>query len=132
MVQVSLFSLRSLGITTESYRYVHGERVVLPPDPENPRLLQVLDFGRSASRPGGYLGPTSESPALHCTVELHTEPSTLHDDLLGSESVTTSLPYRKITRYVDEEYGLFLIDEEQIIAVNDLVCYFLQSRCFEN
>ncbi|KAJ7876554.1 hypothetical protein B0H13DRAFT_2347589 [Mycena leptocephala] len=102
------------------FRYVHGERVVLPPDPENPRLLQVLDFGRSASRPGGYLGPTSESPALHCTVELHTEPSTLHDDLLGSESVTTSLPYRKITRYVDEEYGLFLIDEEQIIAVNDL------------
>ncbi|KAJ7664411.1 hypothetical protein DFH06DRAFT_323111 [Mycena polygramma] len=100
------------------FRYVHGERVVLPPDPDNPRILQVLDFSMTATRPRVPLGQTPPSP--HSTSELHTESSTLYDELLASKSVTTSLPYRDIVRYVDEEHAFYLIDEEQIIGVNDM------------
>ncbi|KAF7333518.1 F-box domain-containing protein [Mycena venus] len=102
------------------FRYVHGERIVLPPDPEDLLILQILDFSASASSPRQGSDPESLSPAPHVTTELHTEPSTVFDDLLVGKSVTTSLPYRKISRRVDEEYVLFLIDEEQIIGVNDL------------
>ncbi|KAJ7758892.1 hypothetical protein B0H14DRAFT_2975470 [Mycena olivaceomarginata] len=106
------------------FRYVHGERIVLPPDPGDPKLLQILDFSTSASRPDvdidlDHAPPPTESTASF-TTELHDKPSTLFDDLLVEGSVTTSLPYRLIARSVDEEHALFLIDEEQVIGVNDL------------
>ncbi|KAJ7242366.1 hypothetical protein B0H12DRAFT_1132473 [Mycena haematopus] len=106
------------------FRYVHGERVVLPPDPDNPTILRILDFSRSASRPPvnlpGQASSESTPPGPRFTTELHTGPSTLFDDALLEKSVTTSLPYRKISRYVDEEHALFLIDEEQIVGVDDM------------
>ncbi|KAF7340857.1 hypothetical protein MSAN_02115200 [Mycena sanguinolenta] len=102
------------------FRYVHGERVVLPPDPENPNILQILDFSTSAttSRPLASSERTPTDPRF--TTELYSGPSTLFDTALVEKSATTSLPYRKISRYTDEEHALFLIDEEQIIGVNDL------------
>ncbi|KAF8198209.1 hypothetical protein K438DRAFT_1824024 [Mycena galopus ATCC 62051] len=114
------------------FRYVHGERVVLPPDSDNPHLLQILDFSANASRsrvkstPGTINGtvtvssPEPEFPHRDFITELYTAPSTLFDDLLVDKSVTTALPYRKIARYADDAHALFLIDEEQIIGVNDL------------
>ncbi|KAJ6558386.1 hypothetical protein B0H19DRAFT_1150954 [Mycena capillaripes] len=102
------------------FRYVHGERVVLPPCPENPRLLQILDFSMVGSRIPVNLDQASKLPTPHFSTELHTEPSTLDVDILVSKTVTTSLPYRKTMRYVDEEHGLYLIDEEQIIGVNHM------------
>ncbi|KAJ6510806.1 hypothetical protein C8R45DRAFT_965224 [Mycena sanguinolenta] len=102
------------------FRYVHGERVVLPPDPDNPTILQILDFSTSASAPRPQAATESIPPDPGFTTELHSGPSTLFHTALLEKSVTTSLRYQKIARYTAEEHALFLIDEEQIIGVNDL------------
>ncbi|KAJ6541984.1 hypothetical protein DFH09DRAFT_48254 [Mycena vulgaris] len=98
------------GMDHRWLRYVHGERVVLPRDPEDPNLIQILDFGMSASRPS--VNPNSDS-------ELRTDSSTIFDEGLFKDAVATHLPYRRIVRSVAEEHPILLIDEEQVIGVND-------------
>ncbi|KAJ7203784.1 hypothetical protein GGX14DRAFT_369194 [Mycena pura] len=103
-------------------RYVHGERVVLSQNPQNPTALQVLDFGMSASRrafPGEVPSDTQ------FVTELHTDPSTIVDRNLVAKSVTTSLPYRQIVGWVDREYDVFLIDEDQTVGVDEAVRIFV-------
>ncbi|KAJ7472142.1 hypothetical protein FB451DRAFT_1252002 [Mycena latifolia] len=104
------------GMDHRWLRYVHGECVVLSGDTEHPKAIQILDFGMSASRPGVDV-EMAQSP--HSTCELHTEPSTISDDSVFEEPVTTSLPYRRIARPVGEDYTVFMIDEDQIIGVDE-------------
>ncbi|KAJ7077434.1 hypothetical protein B0H15DRAFT_861921 [Mycena belliarum] len=92
-------------------RYVHGERVVRPVDPDHPTRVEILDFGITPSRPGNTVGP-----------ELCVDPSTIpRDGHVFKDDVTTSLPYRHTVHYLDDHYILFMIDQDRLIGVNEMV-----------
>ncbi|KAJ6483007.1 hypothetical protein DFH09DRAFT_1378468 [Mycena vulgaris] len=99
------------GTDQEGFRYVHGERVVLPQTPAAPNLIQIVDFGMSASRPG--VNPESDSQVCR-------EPSTISDGSVFKNAVTTCLPYRLITRPVPNAHIAFMIGEDQLIGVDEL------------
>jgi hypothetical protein len=74
-----------------------------------PTRLEILDFGITPSRTG------FDNASI-------TDPSIISD--VGSvfkNGVTTSLPYRRIFRDLDDDHALFLIDQDRIIGVNDAV-----------
>ncbi|KAJ7203782.1 hypothetical protein GGX14DRAFT_501344 [Mycena pura] len=95
-------------------RYVHGERVVCPVDEAHPRRLEMLDFGIIPSRPGfDDVLPNSQ---------LCVAPSTLScADTVFQDDVTSSLPYRRSWRDLDQRHVLFLTDQDRIIGVKDAV-----------
>ncbi|KAJ7667391.1 hypothetical protein B0H17DRAFT_253635 [Mycena rosella] len=110
------YSRMLLGMPNRWLRYVHGERVVLPPTHRHPNVIEILDFGMSAFRPGANV----DMLQAQSTCELHAEPSTIIDDAgTFEDDVTTSLPYRRIVRWMDQAHPIFLIDEDQLIGVND-------------
>ncbi|KAJ7842855.1 hypothetical protein B0H14DRAFT_2780001 [Mycena olivaceomarginata] len=95
-------------------RYAHGEHVVGPADPEHPNRVEVLDFGLTPSRPG-----FDASSAM--------APNTISAGTLFMNDITTCLPYRRISRDLDQPHLLFLIDQDRLIgvpeAVNKLIVY---------
>ncbi|KAJ6535113.1 hypothetical protein B0H19DRAFT_438309 [Mycena capillaripes] len=93
-------------------RHVHGERVALPR--QNPNSLELLDFGINPKRTDLTETPTSAG----ATTELHLTPSTLGKSDIFRNVVTTSLPYRSTLRALNEEFDLFLIDQDRIIGMN--------------
>ncbi|KAJ6541968.1 hypothetical protein DFH09DRAFT_48186 [Mycena vulgaris] len=99
------------GIDQGGFRCVHGERVVLPQTPAAPNLIQIVDFGMSASRPG--VNPESD-------FQVCGEPSTISDGSMFKNAVTTCLPYRLITRPVPNAHVAFMIGEDQLIGVDEL------------
>ncbi|KAJ6541986.1 hypothetical protein DFH09DRAFT_1368224 [Mycena vulgaris] len=99
------------GMNQGWLRYVHGERVVLPQTPAAPNLIQIVDFGMSASRPG--VNPESDSQVCR-------EPSRIFDGSVFKNAVTTCLPYRLITRPVPTAHATFMICENQLIGVDEL------------
>ncbi|KAF7333515.1 F-box domain-containing protein [Mycena venus] len=92
-------------------RYVHGERVACPIDPIHPNRVEVLDFGITPSRPGFDLTSVAGPNTI----------SSGGKRVLFKNDVTTSLPYRRISRYLDDHHVLFLIDQDRLIGVNDAV-----------
>ncbi|KAF7366801.1 F-box domain-containing protein [Mycena sanguinolenta] len=100
------------GATHQWNRHIiHGERVVLAC--ENRKFVQVYDFGIIPQRMPPVSQPTAEFKAV-----LHTEPSTLVLNNVFQDIVTTSLPYMHMVRLLDEEYNLFLMDQDRILAMN--------------
>ncbi|KAJ6535131.1 hypothetical protein B0H19DRAFT_1185057 [Mycena capillaripes] len=87
--------------------HVHGERVAVPC--ENPRLVQVLDFG---------VIPGRASAARDTGTELHLASSTLEVIGIFRKAVTTSLPYRSTLCSLDDEYDLLLMDQDRIIGID--------------
>lgn len=99
-------------------RYVHGERVVCPVKTAHPKRVEIMDFGIIPSRLG-----LDEEPIGPAVTELCTESSTIRSDGTAfKDDVTTSLPYRRISRELDKDHVLFLIDQDRIIGVNESVC----------
>ncbi|KAF8198205.1 hypothetical protein K438DRAFT_1824018 [Mycena galopus ATCC 62051] len=90
-------------------RYVHGERVVCPVDSAHPKRVEVLDFGLTPSR-AGFEDRLVTS-----------EPSTVCNAALFENDITTSLPYRRVSRHMDDQHYLFMIDQNRLIAVNEAV-----------
>ncbi|KAJ7453671.1 hypothetical protein B0H11DRAFT_271827 [Mycena galericulata] len=102
-------------------RYVSGERVVLPPSrgQQGHHALEVLDFSLNATRsPDVAIEPAVSS---QFTSELCTTPTTIRDVLnMFKSAVTTTLPYRRTFRGIDEDHSSFMIDENHLIGVNDM------------
>jgi hypothetical protein len=98
---------------------VHGERVVLPC--ANRNAVQILDFGVIP----GHAEPSADmEPPAHTVTELHLETSTFGVQGVFRNLVTTSLPYRSTLRPLDEQYDLFLMDQDRIIAMNTVCAFF--------
>ncbi|KAF7340687.1 F-box domain-containing protein [Mycena sanguinolenta] len=100
-----------LGENHQWNRHVHGERIVLAC--ENRNFVQVYDFGIIPQRIALVPQPTAQSEVV-----LHTESSTLVWDDIFEDTVTTSLPYMHTVRLLSEEYDLFLMDQDRILAMN--------------
>ncbi|KAJ7620441.1 hypothetical protein FB45DRAFT_930225 [Roridomyces roridus] len=84
-------------------RHVHGERAIFP-TPDG-KFIRLLDFGpiipgRSTDDDGLMCIPTTVDPA----------------DSPFKDAVTTSLPYRSLQRTLEEEFDVFLIDQDHIVA----------------
>jgi hypothetical protein len=116
MAQVNLPAIASL-VRSLAARYVHGERVVRPIDPLSRHRVEVLDFGITPSRVG--------APDETDRSELCTTPTTIPRDRRNPfiNDVTTRLQYRRSVRELDDggRYVWFLIDQDRIIGVNNLV-----------
>ncbi|KAJ6535099.1 hypothetical protein B0H19DRAFT_437981 [Mycena capillaripes] len=93
-------------------RHVHGERVALPC--QNPNSLELLDFGINPKRTSVKCTP----PSAGVNTELNLAPSTLGMSGIFRNVVTTSLPYRSTLRLLNEEFDVFLIDQDRIIGMN--------------
>ncbi|KAK7039348.1 F-box domain-containing protein [Favolaschia claudopus] len=92
-------------------RYVHGERVVCPIDPDHPDRVEILDFGIIPTRPGFDKSTVVRPTTIVSPV----------DRPLFMNSVTTSLPFRRISRELpgDDPHVLFLLDQDRLIGVNE-------------
>ncbi|KAJ7629178.1 hypothetical protein DFH06DRAFT_722166 [Mycena polygramma] len=90
-------------------RHIHGERVALPSPTHY--AVQLLDFGIIP----GHLD--ASPPSALVSTELHLEPSTLAEEGVFRNAVTTSLPYRSTLRSLEDEHDLFLIDQDRIMGL---------------
>ncbi|KAF7358540.1 F-box domain-containing protein [Mycena venus] len=93
-------------------RHVHGERVVLPC--VNRKIVQVLDFGIVPARADSDTVPVTSTVF---STELHLEPGPPWLDGIFRDTWTTALPYKSTLRALDEEYDLFLMDQDRIIGL---------------
>ncbi|KAJ7620322.1 hypothetical protein FB45DRAFT_929968 [Roridomyces roridus] len=89
--------------------HTYGERVVLPIGDS----IQLLDFNPA------IVGPPESSEAVAEEENgLHAAPSTLDEPF--ENPVATYLPYRSTMRRVDENLGVFFLDQDHIIGTNTL------------
>ncbi|PCH34839.1 hypothetical protein WOLCODRAFT_145533 [Wolfiporia cocos MD-104 SS10] len=104
-------------------RYVHGERVILPPImspilPRSPRpecTLCVIDFNVHPNRtddPVPLHG--ADTPGVY---EASLESSVVTADGIFEHNVVTHLPYAVITRPGRYRYSGFMIDDERIVGM---------------
>jgi hypothetical protein len=93
--------------------------VVLPN--ANRHAVEVLDFGVI---PGRAEPLADMAPPAQTVTELHLETSTFGVEGIFRNLVTTSLPYRGTLRPLDDEYDLFLMDQDRIIAMNTVCALF--------
>ncbi|KAJ7026928.1 hypothetical protein C8F04DRAFT_1123727 [Mycena alexandri] len=92
-------------------RYVHGECVVCPVDPAHPRRVELLDFGVTPTRPG-----FDDSPPMV------TEANTISQvESVFKQDVITALPYRRCCRDLNDDHILYLVDQDRIIGVTEMV-----------
>jgi hypothetical protein len=101
---------------------VHGERVALPLP--NRDSVQILDFNIFPGCDGAVVDPSSTESAT----ELHFGPSALRLDGIFKDTVVTSLPYKSTLRSLDEEYDVFLIDQDRMLGIDNSVGAF-HIRC---
>ncbi|KAJ7902408.1 hypothetical protein B0H13DRAFT_2335569 [Mycena leptocephala] len=94
-------------------RHVHGERVALPGPNRN--SVEILDFNIIPTRDGAAADTLSST---RLATALHFGPSTLRLDGIFRDTVVTSLPYKSTLRSLDEEYNVFLIDQDRILGIN--------------
>jgi hypothetical protein len=77
--------------------------------------VQILDFNIIPGRDGAAADTSSST---RFATELHFGPSALPLDGIFKNPVVTSLPYRSTLRSLDEEYDVFLIDQDRILGMN--------------
>jgi hypothetical protein len=113
-------------------RHVHGERVALPCPGLDFRAVKILDFGIVPKRFVSTSGSDSPSTAEFATqsTQLHMESIILKQDSVFEDTVTTFLPYMSTIRLLEEEYNLFLLDQDRIIGMNIFVGVVLFQRFF--
>ncbi|KAJ6455278.1 hypothetical protein C8R47DRAFT_1060832 [Mycena vitilis] len=90
-------------------RHIHGERVALPFP--GYCAVKLLDFGTIP----GHL--EASPPSALVSTELHLEASTLAEEGVFRNAVTTSLPYRSTWCSLDDEHDLVLIDQDRILGL---------------
>ncbi|KAJ7902426.1 hypothetical protein B0H13DRAFT_2513461 [Mycena leptocephala] len=99
--------------TWNGHHHVHGERVALPLP--NRDSVQILDFNIFPGCDGAVVDPSSTESAT----ELHFGPSALRLDGIFKDTVVTSLPYKNTLRSLDEEYDVFLIDQDRMLGIDN-------------
>lgn len=110
------------------FRYVHGLRVVLPPLDQDSALIRLIDFNVHPKRVNEPRAGLPTCVGDH-DYEVVTSKSTIKAGKFFKVDVETTLPYA-ITRRRDRfaKYKGFMIDEEQIIAMQVRVICQLTSR----
>lgn len=104
-------------------RYVHGQRVVLPPAPPRPdteRMMCVLDFNVHPKR---VRDPSAASPAAprdHVYgYQVSADPTKAEAGTLFRRDVYTKLPYAVSHRNGIGFYTGFMIDDQRIIGMKE-------------
>jgi hypothetical protein len=87
--------------------------------------LIILDFNIIPARDGVA---TDTPSSTEVTTELHFGPSALRLNGILKDPVVTSLPYKSTLRSLDEEYDVFLIDQDRMLGIDDSVGAF-HIRC---
>jgi hypothetical protein len=86
--------------------------------------VQILDFNIIPGRDGAAADTPSST---RIATELHFGPSALRLDGIFKDTVVTSLPYKSTLRSLDEEYDIFLIDQDRILGMNTVGAFYTQS-----
>lgn len=102
---------------TRTYRYVHGQRVVLPPVWQHPlSILCVFDFNVHPKRIDDPVATTSNED-VHGKYEMVSRPSTVLAGDIFRQDVVTQLPYALSSRSGQFNYSGFMIDDERVVGM---------------
>ncbi|KZT01957.1 uncharacterized protein LAESUDRAFT_662823 [Laetiporus sulphureus 93-53] len=116
-------------ISFQWLRYVHGQRVILPPvmrTSQNPQsTMYVLDFNVHPKRTNDPV--PLPKPDSRCSYKVFTEPSTVQRRETFKDDVVTYLPYAVMSRLGTFQYSGFMIDDERIIGMK--VCSSPHRTC---
>ncbi|KAJ7574311.1 hypothetical protein C8J56DRAFT_979351 [Mycena floridula] len=99
-------------------RYVHGQRVLMPFDPDaQGGLLDMLDF--SAAAVHRNLEDLEDQDEANVLVDIVSGQTCIHASDTFRGDLYTALPYRRVTRRVSEEFTGFMIDQDRLIGIKE-------------